>query len=244
MGCNGEGLSLLPRIGSREDTMRRITVLISLVLLFTGLTQRGYAYQEMQKQLQFDLFSLGTEHRYLGKLMVFVGPVGIGTAYHLYADKPQGAGNICWEYTEGLILNDTLYMATVTPGHPNSYFPLIIHYILYSKTWLRGNIRLYGYFNGSTWSRERIGSRPFFKEYKLSDYNVIFAAFTPYAWLKIGFGVSLNPLKYIPLDLRINYLRMYYHDYLVPEPYRQLIHRTLSTRYFRFMLILRYQMSM
>jgi len=215
--------------------MTRFVALLCIGFLFC-VAPVTEARGEMQSKLRWrlDVGGFGPQEGYIGRLMIFLGPIGVGTAYDYEAyDISKGSG--------GIIVDNTYYLWTINKGGIICYFPVIIHYTPYSGPLWYGNIGVYGYLKGSSWSKHELrGFNSIFYEH--SSRRSALIIFGPSSWFDLGLGISFNPFRVIPLDLRIGYVRMYYPYYRIPDPYKgQIPHTPRSNFYISLLLSLGYQ---
>lgn len=223
--------------------MKRITVLLCMGFLFSTVAAHKIYGNEGKQKLKWrlDFFNMGYGNPiYDVKFMAFIGPIGVGTANrydigHGEYTKVKDCHSFSW-----FVIGDTTYSIDIGRKTPYSYFPIMIHYTPYSRPFLYGNIDLYGFLYGSLWSKQQVK----FTEDKSHKTNEYFALlfFKPSSWFYIGAGLSFNPFRFIPFQLTVGYLRVYYPYNQVPEPYKDYVSRTaLSSTRFRFTITLRYQ---
>jgi len=230
--------------------MKKYIVLIFVgVLLCVPMISKIYGDEDLQRlRWRLDLITYNSESEsYWPRLMVSIGPVGIGTAYQCDFGEPF-TNDVMGTDFSWFLVNDTSYSINLSKGTPHSYFPLLIRYTPYCRSLGYGDISVYGYFHASLWNREEWLDTPIFYEHvnydeQMDRYsNMAFVQFNPSFWFKIGFGLSFNPLRFIPFDFCVAYLRTYYPYHRIPAPYREHISCTaLSRFYFSFMFSIGYQ---
>jgi hypothetical protein len=222
--------------------MKRLIVLLCAgLLLSTTAAHKIYGNEGKQKlKWRFDFFNMGYRSPiYDVKFMTFIGPVGIGTANRY--DLGHGEYKVKERHRfSWFVIGDTTYSIDIGRKTPYSYLPIMIHYTPYSKPLLYGNIDLYGFLYGSLWSKQKMKFTED-KSHNETEYFAI-ASLKPSSWFYIGAGLSFNPFRFIPFELTVGYLRVYYPYNQIPEPYKDYVSRTdLSFTRFRFTVTLRYQ---
>jgi len=222
---------------SLEVIMRKFIVIVGIGFLLSASTPNTFG-ETLKSKLRWQFYLIsGSPECYIGRLMIFYGNIGIGTAYWYGLAEDRA---VIDQYLNVFSANDARYMGDVLKQTPHSYFPIIIHYIPYSRPLLYGNISLYGYLDMSFWSEHKFDFYEYyFEDSGVYDYSI---EFNPCSWFNIGIALSFNPLRYIPCDLRIGYLRAYYPYYRIPQPYREHIpHTAASAFYISILFSLGYQ---
>ena len=160
---------------------------------------------------------------HLGKFMGFFGSLGVGTAVFEHNDFTQiESGSIHRA--------DTIFTWSILRESFTSYFPIIIHYNPYSRRLGFGNLSIYGYLKYSSWISGEYSVEPevrgeHYYEFTSPHYPHYFicqymAYKCPSSYVDIGVSVSFNPLKFVPLWLRLGIQRLDY-AYHIPESFKK-----------------------
>jgi len=208
--------------------------LLLLFVIFVSFVTATTETQGRKAQLKFGLYYLSGGplseivgdspcRVYWGKIMIYRGPIGIGTAYI----GESGRHN----YTAGEFhVNETAYDWTVWKRDAFSYLPIIIECIPYSKRLGYGDIRIGISFTGSLWAKGRYSSAQNVHPYRGTLHYCIVSYASSYS--DVGISLSYNPLSFItPLrfgvvvapELRLGISKMKYPLPTVPDPYRDRI---------------------
>lgn len=161
----------------------------------------------------------GSVPSYIGKFMVFWGPIGIGTAVQEH--------NTFMDYRRGEFqIGDTVYSWNVSRRELFSYFPIAVRWIAYSKPLGYGNLSLYSYLKASLWSRGK-------REYwvgpswgvdpmgpRRGKIHCCISSW-PSSYFDLGVCLSLNPLRFIPMEVRLGMSKVRYLLPTPPEPYQE-----------------------
>ena len=167
---------------------------------------------------------------YYGKFMIFWKSIGFGTAiwernnFHDYA-------------TGEFQIDNTTYYWRISKERMVSHFPLIVHWVPYSRSLGFGTLSLYSYLKGSWWiPPDREIYHLFLRSWegKPGLYWLYHAYLRPSSYIDFGLGISFNPLRIVPLNLHLGVVKMKYLFPSPPEPYKDRIpsiSRTVSTYY-------------
>jgi len=190
--------------------------------LYFNLVDLSYATFNSKKEVEPDGI-LTTPHAvgHFGKFMVFFGPLGVGTAIVEYNDFDQLENS-------SILKGDTIFAWSISREKFISYLPVIMHYSPYSRSWGFGNLSIHGHLKYSWWTYgqynypqnpEIIGEHyyEFTSPYFL---RFIMAYKCPSSCLDIGISVCLNPLKFVPLWLRLGIQRLDY-GYHLPKSFKE-----------------------
>ena len=168
----------------------------------------------------FGIFTSAYTTTHFIRCVLFLGPVGIGTAIwegHDFLDVKSGT----------ITRADTAFHWSISQAEFSSHFPVIIDYIPYSKRLGFGNLSIHGYLKYCLFtsghyyvSSEYIGE--YCEEFTSHGYFHYYYRVVKHhsSSLDIGVSVSLNPLKFAPLWLRLGIQRLDY-AYHIPESFKK-----------------------
>ncbi|HID93240.1 MAG TPA: hypothetical protein EYP60_03990, partial [bacterium (Candidatus Stahlbacteria)] len=168
---------------------------------------------------------------YHTEFMLYFGPIGIGTILEKWNMLGKGVGG-----TGEFQIGDTTYTWSVGQGFDESYLPLVVRLISYSKAWAYGSLCLYEYLEGSCWV-PNMGyvQYDFFSSYEGRPFCSYRAYRGPSYYVDLGLGLSLNPLRALPVNLKLGMLRAKYSALSLPEPFKGRIpygYATTTTSYY------------
>ena len=157
---------------------------------------------------------------HLGKFALFLGPIGVGTAI---------AEHRCFDEVESDAIRraDTVFAWSVTRPDFWSYFPVIVHYIPYSKQLRFGSLTVESYLRYSLWTSgyylhpELIGEH-YYEFITPSDLFICqyIVYKCPSSYFDIGICLSINPLRFAPFRIQLGVIRFNY-GYHIPESFKK-----------------------
>lgn len=178
----------------------------------------------------------------LGKLILFRGPLGIGTTAAEHVDF--------YEYVAGYTYKaDTTFEWWIERLEFTSYLPVIVNYMFHFESLGVGNLNIHSYLKFSLWPFSDNGAEEedehyyeYYDEYgrRLCFYNAYRA---PSSYFDLGICLCLNPLKLFPCWLQLGIIRLDYR-YHRPDSFKRSgvhIPRTVTRLYASYGVALGWQ---
>jgi len=203
--------------------LKKLSVSLCLGVWFFTVVSES---QASKPRLCFDL--LGVGHLYshgvthIGRFLVFLGPIGVGTAVFDHNDLS--------EIKNGSVSKaDTNFIWRICTESFTSHFPIVIDYMAYLKHLRFGNLSLHSYLKYSLWTSARYyDSETVGEFYSESEYDYAGRHFRNYFYrvykhppscVDVGFCVLLNPFRFASFWFSLGVQRLNY-GYHIPESFK------------------------
>ena len=123
---------------------------------------------------------------YFSKFLWFIGPVGVGT---MLFERNSLRGVICVKVE----YNNCVVHTLMRVSELSSFLPVILSLTPWSTRVGRTQLISYGYFKGSLWAQTNCTG-----------------GFRPSSYFDAGIGLTINSMKFLPIEVRIGMLQSKY----------------------------------